>query len=69
MGSEASWEHWDTGLIPRPAQWVTYTLGPALLQLRLGSDPRARNSICLGVAKKERKKEKKKKKKKTGHGR
>lgn len=31
-GSAASWESWNVGLIPGPAQWVKH---PALLRLRL----------------------------------
>ena len=59
VGLAMSWECWDAGLIPSLAQWV-YDL--VLLQLQLGlqlqlrSDPWPRNSICCGVAKKERKK-------------
>ena len=59
MGLAASWEHLDTGLIPGPAQWVKDLTLPQLqlrLRLRLSSDPWPRNSICLGVAKKEKKK-------------
>ena len=55
LGSEVSWEQWDTGSIPGLAQWVKDLV---LLQLRsklpLGSDPWSGNSICFGVAKKEK---------------
>ena len=60
MGSAASWECWDTGLIPSSAaQWVEDPVLPQL-QLRsrlwLGPDPWPWNSICHGAAKKEKKK-------------
>ena len=52
MGSVVSWEHWDTGVIPGPAQWVK---DPTLLQLWLRlwlwlrSDPWPWNSMsCAG---------------------
>ena len=45
--SVASWECWDTGLIPGPIQWVKDLV---LLQLWLRLQPV--NSVCLGVAKK-----------------
>ena len=32
-GLAVSWEHWDVGLIPGPAEWVK---DPELLQLWLG---------------------------------
>ena len=54
-----SWECWNTGLIPGPAQWVKDL---ALLQLQLtlqlqfGPDPWPGNSICHRVAKKKKKK-------------
>ena len=57
-GLEVSWEGWDTGSIPGPAQWVKDL---ALLQLQyrsnlqLGSDPWSLNSKCHGVAKKQNK--------------
>ena len=56
----ASWERWDACLIPWPAEWVKDLV---LVQLWLGSrlllrsDPRPRNSTCLGVAKNEKNKE------------
>ena len=59
-GSMASLQCWNTGLIPRLAQWVK---DPALLHLRhrlqlcLRSDPWSRNSICCGVTKKEKRKQ------------
>ena len=48
MGSAASWERWDTGLIPSPAQWVR----DPVLQLWPRSDPWPENPICCEVAKK-----------------
>ena len=59
LGSEVSWEQWDTGSIPGPAQWVKDLVLPRRqlrLKLRLGSDSRSRNSICHGEAKKGKKK-------------
>ena len=49
----------DTGSIPGPVHWVKGS-GIAITvecrpQLCLGSDPWPRNSICHGVAKKEKK--------------
>ena len=55
MGFAVSWERWDTGRGPGPAQWVKDL---ALLQLRLrwrlqlSSDPWPENSVCCGEAKK-----------------
>ena len=52
-----SWEHWNAGLIPGPAQRVKDLV---LLELRLssqlwlGSDPWPRNSMCHGAAKKKK---------------
>ena len=51
-GPEVSWEHWDEGSIPAPAQWVK---DPTLSLLWLRSDPWPGSSICRGVAKKEKK--------------
>ena len=59
MGSLESSEHWGTGLIPRPAQWVKDLASPQLwlrLQLWLGSDPWPGNSMCQGMAKKKKEK-------------
>ena len=54
MRLAASWDHWDMGLIPSPAQWVK-DLALFQLSLRsrlwLGSDPWPGNSICHGAAK------------------
>ena len=47
-----SWEHWDPGSIPRPAQWGE---DPALPRLRLGSQLRLRSSRRRGVAPKKKK--------------
>ena len=55
--SAGSQEHWDTVLIPGPAQWVKDLALPQLwLRSRLwpGSDPWPGNSICLGEAKKKK---------------
>ena len=53
MGSgAASWEHWDTGLIPCPAQWVKDLALPQLQlwsHLWLKSDPWPWNSVCWGA--------------------
>ena len=57
MGSAASWEHWNTGLIPGPAQWVKdLTLLQLWLSswLQLRSDPWPGSYICHRVAKKKR---------------
>ena len=48
VGWAASWEYWNTGSIPSPAQWVKDLALPQLwleLQLQLGSDPWPQNSI------------------------
>ena len=58
-GLAGTWEHWDVGWIPSPAQWVK---DPALLQLwlrsqlQLRSDPWPGSSICQGAAKNGKKK-------------
>ena len=60
-GSVASWECWDTGSIPSPAQWIMHLALPQLWfrsQLQLRSDSWPRNSIFRGAAKKEKKKKK-----------
>ena len=67
MGLTVSWERWDAGSMPVPAQWVKGPSLPQLLmklrsQLWLRADPWPRNVIGLKVAKKEKKKKKKKKK-------
>lgn len=49
MGWIAPCKRWDTGLIPSLAQWVKDLV---LSQLRLGSDPWPRSSICHEVGKK-----------------
>ena len=57
-GSAVSWECWDLGVIPSPAQWVK---NPVLLQLRLSSqlqlqsDPWLSSSMCQGAEKKKKK--------------
>ena len=51
MGLAASWEHWDTGSITGPAQWVKDLV---LLQLQLRPDPQPGNSICHEAAKKKK---------------
>lgn len=57
MGPTVSWEHWDSGFIPAPAQWVKDPYQHRS-QLQVESDHWPRNSISHGVAKKERKKKK-----------
>ena len=62
MGSAASWERWDAGLIPDLAQWVKDLAFPQLrLQLWLGSDPWPENAICRDRLAKTGKKENNKK--------
>ena len=56
MGSAASWESWDMGLIPSLAQWIkdhTLLQLQLRLQLRLGSDSWPGTSICCRAAKNE----------------
>lgn len=53
-GSAAFWECWEEGLIPGLAEWVKDSVLPQLqlrLQLRLRSDPWAKNSTGYGAAK------------------
>ena len=62
MGAAASWEPWDAGFIPSPAQWIKDSALSQLrlrLQLQLRSDPWPGNSVCHGAAKKKKKKKKK----------
>ena len=67
MGLTVSWERWDAGSMPVPAQWVK---GPSLQkvveklrdQRGIGAEPGPGNFICLRVAKKKKKKKKKKRK-------
>ena len=49
MGSMVSWEHWDAGSIPGPAQRIENPVLPQLQfgsKLWLGSDPWPGNSTC-----------------------
>ena len=60
-----SWERWDTGSIPSPAQRVKDLALPQLslrLQLWLRFNPWLKNSMCHGSAKKGKKKKKKERK-------
>ena len=69
MGLTVSWEHWDAGSIPSPAQWVKKLVLPQpqfRLRLRLRSDPWPGNSICLGAAKQKKKRKRKEKHKLNG---
>ena len=64
MGSAASWEHLDTGLIPGLAQWVEDSVFLQLwlrLRLRLRSNLWSGNSICPRGSQKEKERKKKKK--------
>ena len=59
MGSAASLELFEAGLIPGPAQWIKDLASPLLrhrLQLWLRSDPWPWSSICPGAAKRGEKK-------------
>lgn len=63
MGSAASGEQWDTGVIPGLAQWVMDLALPWLWlrsHLWLGSDAWPGNSICHRTAKIKKKRGKKK---------
>ena len=53
----ASWECWDAGSIPSPAQWVR---DPALLQVWLGSDPWPGNSHMLWAGRRREREENRK---------
>ena len=56
-GSAPSWECWEKGLIPSPAQWIKDQALPQLqlrLQLWLRSDTWLRNSVGHEAAKKEK---------------
>ena len=69
-GSVASWEHWDTGLIPGLALWVQDLVLLKLWQwsqLWLRSDQWLRNSICLRTAKNDFKKRERKEKDSSSH--
>ena len=60
MGLAAFWERQDAGSIPSLVAWWVKDLVLPQLQLRsqlwLRSDPWLGNSLCCGVAKKEKKK-------------
>ena len=61
--SVVSWEHWDSGSIPSPAQQVKDLVLPQLWlrsRLQLGSDPWPSSSIGHRAAKNEKEKKKKK---------
>ena len=61
MGSAVSWECWNAGLIPSPAQWVKdlVLLKPWLRShVQHGYDPCDGNSICRGGSQKKKKKKK-----------
>lgn len=59
--SAASLQRWDQGSMPGPAQWVQDLILPQL-QCWFRSDPWPGESVCRGVAKKEKEEEKKKSK-------
>ena len=58
MGLEVSQEHWDTGLIPSPAQWVKDQALPHLqcwMQLQLRSDLGQKTLNAMGRPQKKKK--------------